>query len=63
MSRILSRMLLGLLLFSSALLPASLVKCDLEDGEFKIDLDDLDICDDDGCWVDIWYPPCYACKS
>ena len=52
------------MILSFGILPGSFVDCDWEDGEFKIDFDELELeCDDcdDGVIVDFWGGECVDC--
>jgi len=60
--RLRNRILRALAILSFAVLPGSFIKCDLDDGEFKIDFDEIGVDFDDGDFVfDFWYLPPFGC--
>ena len=51
MTRIRNRIIRALMILSFGVLPTNFIECDLEDGVFEIDLDELD----DNFQIDFWF--------
>jgi hypothetical protein len=54
-----SRLMLALVIMSACLLTGSEVDCDLEDGEFEIDLEDFGYFDDEYVYEEYYYEEYY----